>query len=180
MARIRNKLTDFFGTFILLGAMAIGSAWLAKLNEVELTGSYKIIDGDSLFLGNREIRLIGIDAPEYRQICQLENGVEYPCGRQSRSHLEKLAKSGALKCTGSEEDKYQRLLAICMSGGIELNEQMVKDGWAVSFGDYYDAEASASENKNGVWQGGFESPKAWRANKADAHSTGWLSKFLPW
>ena len=29
----------------------------------------KVIDGDSIFIGKREIRLSGIDAPEYKQSC---------------------------------------------------------------------------------------------------------------
>jgi len=167
-------------TFTLLAFMALGSAWLAKYNEVTLQGTYRIIDGDSLVLDGREIRLYGVDAPEYHQSCTLNNGAQYPCGRQSRDYLSQLAKDGNLVCRGSDEDKYQRLLAVCHAGDVELNRQMVLDGWAVSYGSYTSEEAAASNAKKGVWQGGFESPRAWRENARDAHGSQWLSNLLPW
>lgn len=160
--------------------MAIGSAWLAKHNEITLNGQYKIIDGDSLVVRGQEIRLLGIDAPEYSQTCSLQNGNIYACGKQSRLHLVKLAGSGKLNCTGWEEDKYQRLLAVCESGDVEINSRMVKDGWAVSYGDYEREETQARALAAGVWQGGFDSPKSWRENARDAHSSNWLSKFSIW
>lgn len=160
--------------------MALGSAWLAKHNEVTLQGQYKIIDGDSLVVKGQEIRLLGIDAPEYRQTCTLQNGNAYECGKQSRLHLVKLAKLGDLNCTGWEEDKYQRLLAECRAGDVEINARMVKDGWAVSYGDYEREETQARELATGVWQGGFDSPKAWRENATDMHSSNWLSKLSIW
>lgn len=160
--------------------MAFGSAWLAKQNEVTLRGSYKIIDGDSLILDGRELRLLGIDAPEYRQSCTFKNGNNYACGKQSRAYLAKLVSSGKLNCTGSQEDKYQRLLANCYVRDLDINATMVKEGWAVSFGDYEREEADARNNQAGVWQGGFESPSRWRENARDMHSSDWLSKLLPW
>ncbi len=178
--RRRNKIRDFITTLLLLGAMAFGSAWLAKQNEITLQGQYKIVDGDSLIVEGQEIRLLGIDAPEYRQTCTFQNGNTYDCGKQSRLHLVKLAKSGKLNCTGWEEDKYQRLLAVCNAGEVEINARMVKDGWAVSYGDYESEEAKARELAVGVWQGGFDSPKAWRENARDAHSYNWLSKLSIW
>lgn len=178
--RKRNKIKDFLSTMLLLGLMAIGSAWLAKQNEVTLQGQYKIIDGDSLVVREQEIRLLGIDAPEYRQTCTFQNGNTYECGKQSRLHLVKLARSGKLHCTGWEEDKYQRMLAKCRAGDIEINARMVKDGWAVSYGDYESEEAYARKLGSGVWQGGFDSPKAWRESTRDAHSASWLSKFSLW
>jgi endonuclease YncB( thermonuclease family) len=180
LLRRRNKIRDFLSTLILLGAMAIGSAWLAKHNEVTLQGQYKIIDGDSLVVKGQEIRLLGIDAPEYRQTCSLQNGNAYECGKQSRLHLIKLARSGKLNCTGWEEDKYQRLLAECRAGDVEINARMVKDGWAVSYGNYEGEEAQARVRGSGVWQGGFDSPKAWRENARDAHTSNWLSKLSIW
>jgi len=171
---------DFVATLLLLVVMALGSAWLAKQNEVTLQRKYKIIDGDSLVLNGQEVRLLGIDAPEYRQTCTLESGDIYACGKQSRLYLVELVKSGNLNCTGWQEDKYQRLLAICYTGKDEINSIMVRNGWAVSYGDYETEEAKARNLKVGVWQGGFDSPKAWRESAREAHSISWVSRLLPW
>ncbi len=178
--RRRNKIRDFTLTLLFFGIIAFSSAWLAKQNEVSLQGKYKIIDGDSLMVSGREIRLLGIDAPEYRQSCTLENEQTYPCGKQSRSYLSKLVKTGKLDCIGWEEDKYQRLLAVCSAGELELNARMVRDGWAIAYGDYENEEHIAKNNKAGVWQGGFESPSSWRENMKEAHAIGWLSKYSFW
>ena len=35
-----------------------------------------VVDGDSIFIGEREIRLSGIDAPEFYQPCWDEEGKE--------------------------------------------------------------------------------------------------------
>ncbi len=178
--RRRHKIWDFFKTLLLLGIMALGSAWLAKQNEVTLNGAYRVIDGDSLIVNGQEIRLLGIDAPEYQQNCTLKNQETYPCGKQSRTYLSKLVQRGSLECTGSEKDKYQRLLAICSVGELEINQKMVHDGWAVAFGDYEREEGEAQEKQLGVWQGGFESPSTWREQQRDAHSVSWLSQFSFW
>ncbi len=39
---------------------------------------------------------------------------------------------------------------------------MVGDGWAVSFGEYYQQEARAKKHKAGIWAGEFERPADWR------------------
>ena len=38
----------------------------------------RVVDGDSLFLGNKEVRLSGIDAPEYKQTCFAVSGGRSP------------------------------------------------------------------------------------------------------
>ncbi len=167
-------------TVLLFGIMAFASAWFAKQGEIKLGGDYKIVDGDSLVINGQEIRLLGIDAPEYNQICTFEDGEEYHCGKQSRSFLVKLAQKGKLNCTGWEEDKYQRLLAVCKAGETDLNKTMVAQGWALAYGDYENVEAQAKREANGVWQGGFDNPKTWRENIKEAHSVNWISKFIPW
>lgn len=178
--RRRSKLKDFLMTLTLLATMALGSAWLAKQNEVSITGNYKIVDGDSLVLNGREVRLLGIDAPEYSQNCTFENGKTYACGKKSRAQLVQLLKNGKLICNGWEEDKYQRLLATCYAGELELNATMVQQGWALSYGAYEGEEAKAKQQSLGVWQGGFDKPSSWRENQRDSHSVNWISKLLPW
>ena len=56
-------------------------------------------DIDSITLGIERIRLRGIDAPEYFQICRKER-TEYPCGRCFRKALSKLFAVRQVTCTG--------------------------------------------------------------------------------
>ena len=58
----------------------------------------KVIDGDSFFINNREIRLSGIDAPEYRQKCYDSQNKSYACGKQSAKALKSMLRKGNLSC----------------------------------------------------------------------------------
>ncbi|MCB1484044.1 MAG: thermonuclease family protein, partial [Hyphomicrobiaceae bacterium] len=45
----------------------------------DVRGAARVIDGDSLYVGQNEVRLKGIDAPEGRQTC-LRDGRDWDCG----------------------------------------------------------------------------------------------------
>jgi endonuclease YncB( thermonuclease family) len=47
----------------------------------DLSGTARVIDGDTIAIGNTRIRLWGIDAPEREQTCFAKNGDIYECGR---------------------------------------------------------------------------------------------------
>jgi len=174
-----NWLRDIIRTVLLfvliLGAIGV----LNRANTEILTGKPIAIDGDSLRLNGKEIRLLDIDAPEYTQTCKsLSDNAVYNCGRNAARHLRKMLSSNAVSCEGSEIDKYDRLLAICHAGDIEINRQMVSDGWAVSFGAYFKEEKQAEEAKRGLWAGEFQLPSAWRRDAKEARSVNWFSGLL--
>ena len=125
-----------------------------------------VVDGDSLFIGDREIRLSGIDAPEYRQTCYDSSGKIYPCGKQSAQALRNMIKKRHIKCKMIVKDRYNREVSVCRSGNINLNKQMVKDGWAVAYTRYTkaykEAEKEAKIHKRGIWQGRFLMPEYYR------------------
>jgi len=126
----------------------------------------KVVDGDSLFIGKREIRLSGIDAPEYRQECYNAAGDSYPCGKLAFQALKKLVKED-LDCKTVAVDRYKRDVAVCYSAGRNINRRMVAQGWAVAYDRYthqYDkAQKKAKRLKKGIWQGRFMKPELYRA-----------------
>lgn len=126
-----------------------------------IQGRTRLSDGDSLYLNRRKVRLIGIDAPELHQLCE-KDGTPYPCGEMSKQHLATLVNGNEISCTYTKKDKFDRLLGRCRVGQIDLNRQMVKDGWAVSYYDYKQEETEARQQKLGIWAGSFEWPHAWR------------------
>jgi endonuclease YncB( thermonuclease family) len=140
----------------------------ARLNWVEArlpAGAAIVNDGDSLTLGTERVRLRGIDAPEYAQICA-KDGVNYACGRRSREALARLVAGKAVSCSGSERDRYGRLLGACEAGGVDLNRTQVETGWAVAYGNYAEEENQARLRRLGLWAGSFDRPRHWR----DSHS----------
>jgi endonuclease YncB( thermonuclease family) len=146
-------------------AVSVLAAALARISSETNAGIATAVDGDSLRMGGKRIRLEGIDAPELGQTC-MTGGRETNCGRQARDHLRALIAGQRVVCEGWQSDKYGRLLARCTARSIELNAAMVRDGWAVAYGDFDMLQAEAQTERRGLWQGDFETPREWRRKHA--------------
>lgn len=132
----------------------------------QLTGRGKdlyIFDGDTIALHGQRIRLKGMDTPETQQQCRLQDK-NYLCGRSATDALRKLIGNQTVVCTTDGRDQYNRILAFCKAGDIDLNRALVEQGWAVSYGLYQREEAQARKNQRGLWAGTFERPSKWRQN----------------
>lgn len=178
----RSGLVDLALTLLVLGAVALAGAYAPFLREAEtLRGTARVADGDSLVLDGERIRLQGIDAPELTQTCT-RAGADYPCGREAREALVRLVAGGAVSCESRQRDRYERVLATCVAGGVEVNRAMVEAGWAVAYGDYRAAEAAARQAGRGLWAGSFERPQDWRRIHGGLaeESHDWLSPLLGW
>ena len=173
-----GQLTSWIVVIVLFGACALLAARLEELGKLELAGSARIHDGDTLTLEGERIRLKGIDAFEHDQTCE-GDGRTYACGQEATAYLRQIAAAPGIKCAGSRRDRYGRLLAECEAGGRTLNLEMVSSGWAVSYGDYESAEANARASRRGAWRGEFVEPREWRATKGQPAENqhdliGWL------
>jgi endonuclease YncB( thermonuclease family) len=119
------------------------------------------IDGDSLKVGETEVRLYGIDAPEFTQTCQ-RDGRAWECGSESAYQLSKLVNGKHVNCSSMGADTFGRTLARCRVGEIDLNRTMVATGYALAYRrystDYVSAEDSARLARRGIWIGTFELP----------------------
>ncbi len=125
-----------------------------------------MVDGDSLEIGQERIRLQGIDAPEFLQKCYDANGWKYRCGVEATNYLKKLTQGG-VSCDRYGKDKYGRTLAECFTkSGININREMIRQGWAVAYGGTYKAEElEVKKLKRGIWRGKFMRPELYRALK---------------
>jgi endonuclease YncB( thermonuclease family) len=127
-----------------------------------LTGHAQAIDGDSLRLLGEELRLEGIDAPEYRQSCTGPDGKPLACGRAAHRALQALLARGPARCEIGKVDRYGRGLARCRQGETDINATLVREGHAVSYGAYRAEEDEARAAGRGLWATRFERPEAWR------------------
>ncbi|MEN7538800.1 thermonuclease family protein [Aurantiacibacter flavus] len=130
-----------------------------------LSGPATVIDGDTLEIAGRLVRLVGIDAPEGTQPCT-RDGEVWDCGEESARQLRALIGTNDVVCQGDELDQYDRLLAVCRAGRFALNRTLVEYGWATAFRSYSDAyvadEIRAKMQKRGIWSSTFELPQAYR------------------
>ncbi len=162
-----KRRTSVFLSSILVLFVSGGLLWILRgVPQKELTGVAEVIDGDSLRISSVEMRLRGIDAPEFTQTCSV-SGRETACGREARDALRKLVQRGLVTCVGDESDRYGRLLVVCRVRGAEINAVMVREGHAVAFENYESEEAQAKAAFAGLWAGQFERPRAWRARKGE-------------
>jgi endonuclease YncB( thermonuclease family) len=166
-SRLRHAL-DWILVVLLFGACAL---IVTRLDEVSLqrqAGQARVVDGDTLALDGRRIRLRGIDAFERDQTC-LRAGSDYACGAEATRALGSLVASASVECTGRTVDRYGRLLAVCIAVGRDLNAAMVQAGWAVSYGAYAAEEQAARAARRGGWAGDFVLPADWREGRGEPY-----------
>lgn len=161
MKRVFHRIFDGIKTLLLFAVMIGLIVVLLDHAEQKDVGFATVVDGDSLVLNGERIRLEGIDAPERAQICE-RGGQDYRCGVAARAHLLGLIDGKQVQCISAGRDQYDRLLAYCRAGEIDLNKSMVRDGWALDYGGYFDVESSAKKDKAGLWAGRFELPQDYR------------------
>jgi endonuclease YncB( thermonuclease family) len=136
----------------------------------DVTGAATVIDGNTIEIGGERIRLFGIDAPEMAQICATRRkGNRFNCGVAAAERLRKLTERKTLACKGDARDEQGALLARCFVGRIDINEQMVINGWALAYRreslDYIRAEQAARATDEGMWKARFVPPWEWREGK---------------
>lgn len=163
-SRRRDRKREMVMFALLVIALVAGNLLIPEPDPVLSSGTARVIDGDSIVVDGREIRLKGIDAPELAQICH-RDGNPWRCGEEAQRQLRFFVRGGDVECEGSEYDQHGRLLGVCRIAGRDVNGWMVKEGWAISFGGYSDAEAEARDGLRGLWSARFERPQDWR----DAH-----------
>ncbi len=142
-------------------------AYLPKTPDA--IGQVKVLDGDSLEIGEQRIRLYGIDAPELYQKCKTKNNQDWNCGRESKAFLKEFIGTDSIECHEIEQDKYKRMVSICYKDDENINEAMISSGMAIVYkkysNDFIKAETKAKALRIGLWQGKFMKPWNWRKNK---------------
>ena len=143
-------------------------------NINKISGFAKIVDGDTIKINSKKIRLYGIDAPEKKQKCKkiyltisfMSFTKDYMCGEVSTQKLIKKINKQKLNCNILDVDRYKRLIGECFKRNINLNSWMVSNGYAVAYRKYskkyVSDEINAKNNKLGIWQGKFEMPWDYR------------------
>jgi len=153
----------------LLAAATAGAAPRSDAETGRIAGSARVHDGDTLTVGERRIRLEGIDAPESAQTCRRKWLGWWPCGAAATAALAKLVQGKAVVCDPQGVDKYGRTLAVCYADERDINAEMVRRGHAWAFvrysHSYVREEALARAERLGIWQGDAQPAWDYRARR---------------
>lgn len=162
---MRKSFRIFTAVFCGLGAPLLSAA---PLHAQRVAGTATAVDGDTLEVSGRRVRLFGIDAPESDQTCK-KDGSNWACGQTATEQLAALILDQRVECRGNGVDQYGRMLGVCWAGQEQLNEVMVEQGWAVAYRQYSDdyiaAELRAKTNHLGLWSSTFMLPSDYRHSK---------------
>ena len=143
-----------------------------------ISGNATVIDGDTIKINSKKIRLHGIDAPEIKQLCEREFlnfffftfKKNYKCGELSKKKLEYFIQNDKIECKTEGIDRYKRIIGTCFKNKININSKMVRNGYAVAYKKYSKKytiqQLEAKKDNLGIWQGKFQMPWDWRKRNA--------------
>jgi endonuclease YncB( thermonuclease family) len=118
-------------------------------------GRLAVVDGDTLMVGERVVRLEGIAAPARGSICRGGGQPAMDCGAAAAEALAALVRGNAVECTIRGHDGQGRPVGNCHAGGTWLNEALVLDGWArADSAELRQPEATARAAGRGIWRMG--------------------------
>lgn len=156
----------------LVGVLALGVLSLLPSRDIEarptrehgsIGGAARVIDGDTIVIDGRNVRLEGIDAPEHGQTCGRRFFGMWKCGAAAAEALRTIVEGRSVTCESRGDDKYGRMLGICFVDGEDINARMVREGFAWAFVKYSKTyvreEEEARADRAGIWSG--EAEPAW-------------------
>ena len=113
-----------------------------------------------------QVRPSGIDAPELTQPCQRDGKIWY-AGWDAGLWLVKFLAGKEVTCIPTGAWTFGRAVANCTVNGKDLQEIIVRAGWAFDWpkfsgGKYEAAEDEARRARRGVHSGVCEKPWLWR------------------
>jgi endonuclease YncB( thermonuclease family) len=174
----RGGICSFFFVFLLFAA---GRAWGWEGVVV------KVLDGDSLQVRREgrlvEIRLYGIDTPEYRQAYS----------NKARQLARELLYKQKVAVEEKDVDRYGRIVALVSCQGRLVNRELVRAGLAWHYprycrsqplcGELASLEQGARVARLGLWADPEPvAPWEWkrRQRSESAGRPGWARRFLDW
>jgi endonuclease YncB( thermonuclease family) len=113
------QASSFFAlcAFLTIGALALA---FTTPRSPTLSGTARVVDGDTITISGTTIRLHGIDAPEASQACTRSTGT-WACGIAAAAVLADLVRGKLVTCQLRGLDYYGRSLGVCFTGSRNIN-----------------------------------------------------------
>jgi endonuclease YncB( thermonuclease family) len=163
-----------FGRTVLVGLAAIVATLSGAIpaSARDIRGLPKIQNAELISIASARIRLAGIDAPSLQQLCLDAKGAHWACGVAARNALMQHAGKRPWDCHILRVGHHGRFLAACKVDGEDIQQWLVRNGWALTAGPHARAAAAdqkaAQAAKAGLWQGAFIAPADWRIRRTHA------------
>lgn len=152
--------------FILIASLLSSPAWAEEADIV--SSDVEVIDGDSIVIDNRQLDLLGIDAPELTQLCY-SAAAPWPCGEAASALLAQFLVGKQIHCREVIINAQGQLLGRCGRLGLDAGAELVTRGLAVldpAYRGYYLRNfREARYNSAGMVGGRFVVPWEWRDGK---------------
>lgn len=146
--------------------IALSFAAVPCAQAEDFSGVARAVDGDSLTVDGRRVRLFGIDAPEYRQTCRI-GWSNWACGSDAAAAMRGMVDGRQLSCASVAHDVYGRTVANCHVGGIDPAAAMIDKGLAIVLDNapqaYFSRQTRSKSGNSGIWASQFEAPATYRA-----------------
>ena len=154
---------------ILIGLVALSSIIKRDTKYIgKIIGRATVTDGDGLKVLGVNIRIAGIDAPEYDQICVNNEKQIINHGVISFRELKNMINGKRVVIKVEKYGVYGRSISTVTYRGIDIGAYMVSKGFAVVYGDsrYLPEQKAAKRRKRGLWgMKYFIVPEDWRKDK---------------
>lgn len=139
----------------------------------QLVGRATVIDGDTIEIRGQRVRIWGVDAPESSQVCTLPDGRRWRCGAQSANELASFIGVRNVACVPQGRRSYDRIVARCSVGAIDIGGWLVENGWAMDYsrfsgGSHARQQAAAAGASRGIHASTFVPPWEHRATQRAA------------
>jgi len=128
-------------------------------------GVATVVGSDRLTVNGTIYQLNGLDAVELQQSCYVD-GSAWACGAAATRALQTLVDGAMVTCTPTGRQSGNATFAVCTSGGLDVGETMIMDGWAVANPSQSDAYVAAEKMARaasvGIWRASFVPPSDFR------------------
>jgi endonuclease YncB( thermonuclease family) len=110
----------------VIAALCLAAAPVGGLRAETLEGAPVLIDGDSLVVAGKPVRLWGIDAPE----------MDTREGYLAKRYLRTIIEDRSVRCVDQGGRSSGEMMAKCFIGEVDLGEVMILSGHAQEWHQY--------------------------------------------
>lgn len=111
-------------TWLVVGVCAaVAAPWmlLQLIGDVPIAGYARVHDGDTIYVNDQAVRLWGVDAEELSETH----------GHEAHMALVAITIQGGKVACEPIGKSYDRVVAVCISGGMDIGAELIRRGYAL-------------------------------------------------